>query len=44
MTDNELLKELSHMAFIFERLGDIRKSTLIKSAINRINDLITEGK
>lgn len=33
MTDNELIKELSDMAFIMERLGDLRKAKIIKNAV-----------
>ena len=42
MTDNELIKELNHIVFIMERLGDLRKATLIKNAVARIEKLTTE--
>lgn len=42
MTDNELIKELNHLAFIYERLGDFRKAALIKNAITRIEQLTAE--
>lgn len=42
MTDNELIKELNHLAFIYERLGDSRKVALIKNAITRIEKLTAE--
>lgn len=44
MTDNELIKELNHLAFIYERLGDLRKVALIKNAITRIESRINADR
>ena len=40
MTDKEIIKELSDMAFIMNRLGDLRKAKVLNNAI----DLITRLK
>ena len=42
MTNAELIRGLNHIAFIMDRLGDVRKATIIKNAVSLIEKLTAE--
>ena len=42
MTNDELIRELRHMAFIMNHLGDLRKATVLNQAAERLEQLDRE--